>query len=397
MKRLCLISLVIVLVIVLVSGLSLISCVPTQSPTTWDKTFGGSSDDAGYSVQQTSDGGYIIAGWTDSYGAGGYDVYLIKTDSEGTKQWNQTSGGTGDDVGESVQQTSDGGYIIAGTTNSYGAGGYDVYLIKTDSGGTKQWDKTFGSASDDAGYSVQQTSDGGYIIAGWTNSCGACGSDAYLIKTDSGGSKQWDKTFGGTSNDTGYSVQQTSDGGYIIAGWTNSYGAGGSDVYLIKTDSEGTKQWDKTFGGSGFDYGYSVQQISDGGYIIAGVTNSYGAGSYDVYLIKTDSEGSKQWDKTFGGTSDDVGYSVRQTSDGGYIIAGWTNSYGAGGSDVYLIKTDSGGTKQWDKTFGGSGNDVGESVQQTSDGGYIIAGWTNSYGAGGYDVWLIKTDSGGNK
>jgi hypothetical protein len=360
----------------------------------WDRTFGGAGSDWAFSVQQTTDGGYIIAGSTDSYGAGGYDSWLIKTDSHGNKVWDRTFGGTEDKVATSVQQTSDGGYVMTGVTS----GGYevwaggDVWLIKTDSGGNKVWERTFGGAEGDGGYSVEQTTDGGYIVAGATYSYGAGGSDVWLIKTDSGGNKVWERTFGGTEYDGGLSVQQTTDGGYIIAGGIESYGAGGSDVWLIKTDSGGNKAWDRTFGGAEYDFGWSVQQTTDGGYIVAGQTYSYGPGGDDVWLIKTDSGGNKVWDRTFGGVKSDGGWSVQvqQTSDGGYIVAGETESYGTGGDDVWLIKTDSGGNKVWDKTFGGAEDDRSWSVQQTSDGGYVVIGCTESYGAGMGDVWLIK-------
>ena len=350
----------------------------------WQKTFGGSSSDTGYSVQQTSDGGYIIAGITYSYGAGRGDVYLIKTNSAGNMQWQRTFGGSSWDWALSVQQTTDAGYIVCGTTQSFGPGKSNIYLIKTDSTGNVEWEKTLRGR----GYSVQQTSDGGYIIAGETRPFGP--GDCYLIKTDSTGNVEWEKTFGGSSWDWAQSVEQTTDGGYILAGYTVSYGAGRSDVYVVKTDSAGNMQWQKTFGGSDYDHGWSVQQTTDGGYIITGYTDSYGPAYRDVYLIKTDSAGNMQWQKAFGGSNDELGFSVQQTTDDGYIIAGETESFGAGREDVYLIKTDSAGNMIWQKTFGGSDYDCGWSVQQTSDGGYIVAGETSSYGGGSDDVYLIK-------
>ncbi|MFZ8835331.1 MAG: T9SS type A sorting domain-containing protein [Candidatus Caldipriscus sp.] len=363
---------------------------------TFARTYGGTGSDWAYTVQQTSDGGYIVVGGTYSFGAGGWDILLIKTDASGNVQWAKTYGGASDDRAYSVQQTSDGGYIVSGWTYSFGAGISDVFLIKTDANGNIIWAKTYGGIDGDLAYSVQQTSDGGYIVVGYTASFGAGNDDLFLIKTDASGNVQWAKTYGGASNDRAYSVQQTSDGGYIVSGWTYSFGAGWSDIFLIKTDASGNTIWAKTYGGTNSEWAYSVQQTSDGGYILACVTWSFGAGLYDIFLIKTDANGNVIWAKTYGGTGYDGTSTIQQTSNGGYIVAGETNSFGAGNRDIFLIKTDAFGNVQWAKTYGGTDWDFAHTVQQTSDGGYILAGYTASFGAGLSDILLIKTDANGD-
>ena len=358
----------------------------------WTKTYGGSNSDGSQCVRQTSDGGYIITGWTISYGAGSYDIYLIKTDANGDTLWTKTYGGSGWDYSYEVQQTTDGGYIIIARTESFGAGNSDFWLLKTNSSGDTIWTKTYGGIDNENSGSGQQTSDGGYIIVGYTESYGAGDFDIWLVKTDVNGDTSWTKTYGGTQAESGHSVKQTNDGGYIIAGTTHSFGPGNSNIWLIKTDSLGDSTWSKIYGGNSTDFAYQVCQTNDGGYIVVGNTYSFGAGEYDIWLLKTDSNGDTTWTKTFGGDSIEYGFAVQPALPGGYIIAGYTRSYGSGGSDVWLIRTNSTGSINWDRTFGGVENDEGRSVYQTSDLGYIISGNTTSFGAGSMDILLLKTN-----
>jgi predicted secreted protein len=383
--------------LLLISLFTLALCIPFSTAASgWSRTYGGKGDDEFYSVVQTRDGGYALAGYTNSSGAGGYDFWLVKTDSSGTMQWSKTYGGPDNDGAFSVVQTNDTGYALVGITTSYGVGETNVWLVKTDSSGNMQWSQAYGGSLNNGAYSVIQTSDGGYAIGGFTDSYGAGGYDFWLIKTDSSGNMQWNRTYGGTGDDEAQSVIQTSDGGYALAGYTDSFGAGGYDFWLVKTDSSGNMMWNRTYGGPGDDEAESVIQTSDGGYALAGFTNSTGAGGLDFWLVKTDSSGNMMWNQTYGGAGDEAANAVVQTSDGGYALAGWTTSYGAGEADFWLVKTTSNGTMQWNKTYGGAGDDEAFSLVQTSDGGYALAGTTNSYGAGNYDGFLVKTDSAGN-
>jgi len=373
-----------------------INVIVSNGQKTFEKTFGGNREDRAFSIQKTTDGGYIVAGVTKSFGAGNYDAYVLKLNSDGSLAWQKTLGGNGDDVAYFIQQTTDDGYIAAGATTSFGAGGYDVYILKLDSNENLVWQKTFGGSGEDWASSIQQTTDGGYIVAGYTDSLGAGSRDVYVLKLNSDGSLAWQKTFGGSDYDYAWSVTQTTDGGYIVAGSTASFGAGWEDAYVLKLNPDGSLAWQKTFGGNGYDFADSVTQTADGGYIVAGLTNSFGDGYEHAYIFKLNSDGNLVWQKTFGETNGDIAYSIQQTTDGGYIVAGVTSSFGDNyNSDVYILKLNSDGSLEWQKTFGGNGEDWAISIQQTKDGGYIVAGFTNSFGAGDYDVYILKLDSNG--
>jgi hypothetical protein len=363
---------------------------------TFERTYGSSASDVGNCAQQTSDGGYIVVGEKYAPGINNPDIYLIKTDSIGDTLWTKTYGGSENDYCSWVQQTTDHGYIIVGETYSFGIGSSDIFLIKTDSLGEILWTKTFGDTFREFGASVHQTSDNGYIITGSSASHFSGAWNVYLIKTDSLGESIWERTYGGSGDDFGSSVLQISEGGYIIVGRTTSFGSGSYDVYLIKTNSNGKPILTKTYGGIADDQGNSITKTSDEGFIITGRTQSFGLGERDVYLIKTTTLGDTIWTKTIGGLDWDTGRSVKETSDGGYIIVGETSSFGPGSSAVFLIKTNSLGNTLWTRTYGGSRWDFGRSVQQTSDGGYIIAGTKDDDSAGETaDIYLIKTNGNG--
>ena len=356
--------------------------------TAWTKTYGGPLDDFGMSLQQTSDSGYIICGWTESFGSGNVDVYLIKTNANGDTVWTQTYGGPQEDGGNWVEQISDNGYIMAGHTYSYGAGMFDVYLIKTDSLGAVQWTKTYGGYLYDQAWCIKETPGGGYIVAGFTGISDPL-FDFWLLRIDDNGDTLWTKIFGTTLVEWCNSVCVTPDSGYILAGYTGYFG--NYNVYLVKTDKNGNMQWTKTYGGYNDDYAWSAIPTSDNGYVAVGWTESFGAGDTDVYFIKMDENGDTLWTKTYGGPLEDKALSVREIPDVGYIIFGSTFSYGMGGADFYLIKTDLDGSTLWTKTIGGPNWDRAHIGHLTPDEGYVIAGFTSSFGTGGTDVWLVKT------
>ncbi|MEE9162548.1 MAG: hypothetical protein V3U35_06205 [Candidatus Neomarinimicrobiota bacterium] len=370
---------------------------PAAAQTSFRRTFGGAREDEGSSVRQTSDGGYAVTGVTASLGGGARNAWLLKVGPGGAEEWSRTfQNGAGHyEGGEALQETGDGGFIIVGATLTRRPSDYDIRLTRTNGNGRQLWTRTFGGSGWDWGRFVRQTADGGFILAGWTDSQGSGGGDLWLLKTDAQGTEEWSRTYGGIENEQGNCVQPTADGGYIVTGATTSNSVGEDDLWLIKTDDRGVPQWMRTLGGVGNDEGHFVAVTSDQGYIVVGSTTSFGAGASDVWLIKVEQGGRMAWSRTFGGSQWDWGNTVYETADGGYIVAGTTLSFGAGESDVWLIKTDDQGEEMWSQTYGGNDLDFGLSVQPATDGGYIVAGRTYSYGAGESDLWLIKTDGAG--
>lgn len=354
---------------------------------TWEKTFSGGSNLASSfsSVQQTRDGGYVIGGSTLSFGVGNGDVWVLKLDETGNILWQKTFGGTGFDYATSVQQTRDGGYVVSAGTTSFGGGEDDWWLLKLDPSGNVIWQKTFGGIGFDFLQSVQVTRDGGYVISGSTGSFGR-GTDAWLLKLDSSGAIRWQKILGGSNFDQIIALRQTADGGYVSAGSTYSFGEGDSDVWIFKLSASGNVQWQKSMGGKKFDKAVSIEQVRDGGYVVAGRTDSFGAGDSDAWLLKLDGSGNVRWQKTFGGRGPEEAISVHQTIDGGFILADWNFT-----DTIFLLKLNAEGNIRWRKTLPGTV----DSMQLTSDGGYILAGESRFPDRSLLDPMLLKLDAEG--
>lgn len=397
----------------------------------WQKTLGGSSYDSANSIQQTSDGGYIIAGESDSTNGditgnhGTSDFWIVKLNASGIIQWQKSLGGSYGDVANSIEQTTDGGYIVAGESRSINGdvtgnhGNADYWVVKLDSSGNIQWQKSLGGSNRDAANSVKQTSDGGYIVAGESSSTdgdvtGNHGNyDYWIVKLDPSGNIQWQKSIGGSLYDAANSIQQTFDGGYIVAGGSNSadgdvtHNQGNQDFWIVKLNSSGIIQWETSLSGNLADQAESIQQTEDG-YIVAGGSNSqntenpstFGISNYRV--AKLDSNGMMQWQNHFGGSNNDYAYSTQQTQDGGYIVAGGAFSADGdvignhGNNDFWIIKLNPSGNMEWQKTLGGSSFEDAYSIKQTNDGGFILAGITQSTDGdvtgnhGNGDMWIVK-------
>ncbi|MBL7923922.1 MAG: T9SS type A sorting domain-containing protein [Bacteroidia bacterium] len=418
----------------------------------WQNTIGGSRADELYTLERTSDGGYIIGGFSNSgisgdktdpnisTGSSTYsaDYWILKIDATGNIQWQNTIGGSGGDFLVSIRQTFDGGYILGGHSSSNSSGDktenamgpWDYWIVKTDEVGNVQWENTIGGSDADLLYTLEQTNDGGYILGGISNS-GISGDKTvnnpgwfnyWLIKTDSMGNLQWQKVIGGNAVDDLASVKQTTDGGFILAGrsTSNAFGDkvensnGSYDFWIVKTDSIGNIQWQNTIGGSGADMLFAIQQTFDGGYILGGYSDSNASGDklenslggWDYWIVKIDVVGNIEWQNTIGGISYDYLESVEQTADGGYILGGYSNSNISGDKtenslgvyDYWIVKVDTTGNIQWQQTFGGGDEDNLFSLETTTDGGYILGGRSNSNISGDktensmglQDYWILK-------
>lgn len=369
-----------------------------NAQTVFRKSFGGAKDDSGRSMDICPDGGYIMAGYSKSFNTTEVDdIYVVKANAAGEEVWSKTFAGAKTDMAHFVTCVPGGGFVITGTTNSYSADGKpDAFLMKIDDSGNMLWQKFYGGGGDDLGKEVRPTSDGGFIIVGYTSSFSSY-YDAMLVKTDANGNQQWIKNYGSNNYyDNGYSVRQTPDGGYIFVG-KQMYSAQlwDADTWLVKTDANGNMEWNKTYGGQDEEEGQYISLTPDGGYIFASDSQSNTAGNYDALVIKTDASGNQVWRKLFGGSGKDIAKSIEPTNDGGYIMGGITRT-NLPNPNYWILKMTDNGDFQWDTNYGGSNHEHLYIVKQTADNGYIVFGYESSLaGPNGQDYWLIKTDAQG--
>lgn len=367
----------------------------------WARTYGGTIAGAvgvsgARSALPTADRGYVVAGYTTSFGVGAYDVWVLKLDAEGNVGWQRTYGvaiGTFEGA-NSIQSTADGGYIAVGRSpvpgTSFGDG---ALVLRLDAGGNVVWQKLY--ANGGFANAVQVAAGGGYLVVGVAAPPGGGGYDAWVLKMDDAGDVIWQRTYGSANTDWGTSVQPTADGGWIIAGTSQPPGTGILHAWVLKLDGAGNVIWHKTYGGTG-DYAASaIQPTTDGGYIVTGHARSSPAVGDDAWVLKLGATGDITWQKTYGGPRHDYASSIQATADGGYIVAGSAGMSDVGPGDAWVLRLGASGDIIWQRTYGGPGLDEVYSIQPTTDGGYIAAGTTNSFGAGEYDAWLLKLDADG--
>ena len=367
------------------------------------KNFGGTQNDRGYAIQSTIDG-YIIVGSTNSYGSGGTDVWVLKLDFEGQEQWSRTYGGSGNDVGRDIKVTSNpAGYIITGHTSSFNSSGnIDMWLIRTDEFGQtclydedgnctesqEKWTKTFGYSGNDYGYSVTQ-SDNEFIAVGKSSRI----PSFYAVKVNSEGEKIWEKFYGEGPNDKAQYIINTTIQlpKYIIVGQSNDPNTSDSDISIFGINSDGSEHWNRTiqYGNSVNELGKYIFPLSGGGFLVAGAKhiNNWD----DLFLMKVNNDGTQSGSWYYGGSYNEVGNYAQEVS-GGYLVSGYTESFGQGLYDVWIVKTDLDGNEIFNHTFGGSLDDKAMSGTSSTDGDPVVIGYTKSFGNGGEDIFFIKVD-----
>lgn len=358
----------------------------------WGKTYGGKGADGARAVCECPDGGFFVTGYTFSHGTGDSDVLAVKVDNKGDLIWARSYGGAGTEYGYGCKALSD-GYVVAGYTTSFGKGSKDVFLLKLDPNGKELWLKTFGGASWDVGMAVDGNSESGFVVCGFTHSFEAGEEDVYVIKTDADGNEIWAKTFGGERYEFGNSVHILGDGGCLLGATTGTFGRGNADFYSIRIDADGNEVWTKSYGnkgrrGYGFDWCHSVSLARDGGSISVGYTDSQDI--MDAHVVKFDAKGSGVWTRSFGNKPFyDYGHSVCEMKNGSYVVCGVTKSV-QGNNDISLAQLDPKGKVLWERSYGSDGSDWGSSIKATEDGHCILTGHTDSSGEGCSDIVLIK-------
>ncbi len=367
-----------------------------KKESSYAKTYGGIDYENAQSLVITNDGSLALAGYTESYGAGLKDMLFLKLHENGYVDWGKAYGYTNNDNANAMQSTSDGGYILFGSSNSGSSGSYDLNYKKIDSNGNIEWGKWVGTVQDDAGYDIVEDTDGGFVTTGLSNGMGAGSYDVWTRKVDALGNTDWGYTYGGTSYDVGKAIIMNDQGGYAVAGITSSFGAGSDDVYFMILDSGGGVENMWSIGGTERDGAYDVILAGNGDYVIAGYTASIGAGSDDFYVKRLDANGNSVWGYAYGGTDFERAHSIVETKDNGFVISGETMSFGAGNKDMWVIKIDSLGILQWTWAVGGSQYESGYSVVEAGNGNIYVAGYINSVGAGDYDIFLVKFYSDGS-
>ncbi len=358
--------------------------------TLWTRTYGGASHDIGYYIYPTHDSGFCIAGYTASFGGGVQNAYLLRLDSNGDTLWAKYYGGASYDGAHCVLETEDHGFLVAGFAESYGAAGKNLYLIRTDPDGDTIWTKVYGGNLQDVGYALCPAHGGGFMVVGYRDGpSGWVKGNFWLLKIDTNGDTLWTKVYGGAGEDYGISMRPIPDG-YIIAGVNTYASAGGKDLWLVKTDMDGDTLWTRVYGGALEDVGYGVNTTADGGFIVTGYRD--GSGSWtagDLWLLKTDALGDTLWTRVYGAGGEDFGFDVFERDDG-YIIGG---QYGYGSTkDMWLVRTDTAGDTLWTKRYGGIYDEAGLGMTITDAGECVLVGYTGSYGAGYNDVYVIKLE-----